>query len=134
MQSDKNQGGVRKDRGDFLFYLMRRIIPFFILGIIYFVWLRMTEIYIPCLFRQITGCKCPGCGITTMCVDIGTFDFLGAFYANPFIFVTLPFIIFEILYCEFINFKKRKMPVWNNFLLAFYCAGLIIFGIVRNVI
>lgn len=113
---------------------MGRITPFFILGVVYFIWLKMTEIYIPCLFRQITCCKCPGCGITAMCVNIGTFNFFDAFCANPFIFITLPFIVFEIVYCEFLNFKKRKMPMWNNLLLVFYCIGLIAFGIIRNII
>ena len=130
MQSDN----IRRKKRGFLFHLMGRITPFFILGVVYFIWLKMTEIYIPCLFRQITCCKCPGCGITTMCVNIGTFNFFGAFCANPFIFITLPFIVFEIVYCEFLNFKKRKMPMWNNLLLVFYGIGLIAFGIIRNII
>lgn len=130
MQSDN----IRSKKRGFLFHLMGRITPFFILGVVYFIWLKMTEIYIPCLFRQITCCKCPGCGITAMCVNIGTFNFFDAFYANPFIFITLPFIVFEIVYCEFLNFKKRKMPMWNNLLLVFYCIGLIAFGIIRNII
>ena len=113
---------------------MGRITPFFILGVVYFIWLKMTEIYIPCLFRQITGYKCPGCGITSMCVNTGAFNFFDAFCANPFIFITLPFIVFEIVYCEFLNFKKRKMPMWNNLLLVFYCIGLLAFGIKRNII
>ncbi len=130
MQSDN----IRSKKRGFLFHLMGRITPFFILGVVYFIWLKMTEIYIPCLFRQITCCKCPGCGITTMCVNIGTFNFFDAFCANPFIFITLPFIVFEIVYCEFLNFKKRKMPMWNNLLLVFYGIGLIAFGIIRNII
>ena len=130
MQSDD----IRSKKRGFLFHLMGRITPFFILGVVYFIWLKMTEIYIPCLFRQITCCKCPGCGITTMCVNIGTFNFFDAFCANPFIFITLPFIVFEIVYCEFLNFKKRKMPMWNNLLLVFYGIGLIAFGIIRNII
>ena len=130
MQSDN----IRSKKRGFLFHLMGRITPFFILGVVYFIWLKMTEIYIPCLFRQITCCKCPGCGSTTMCVNIGTFNFFDAFCANPFIFITLPFIVFEIVYCEFLNFKKRKMPMWNNLLLVFYGIGLIAFGIIRNII
>ena len=130
MQSDN----IRSKKRGFLFHLMGRITPFFILGVVYFIWLKMTEIYIPCLFRQITCCKCPGCGITAMCVNIGTFNFFDAFCANPFIFITLPFIVFEIVYCEFLNFKKRKMPRWNNLLLVFYGIGLIAFGIIRNII
>ena len=130
MQSDN----IRSKKRGFLFHLMGRITPFFILGVVYFIWLKMTEIYIPCLFRQITCCKCPGCGITAMCVNIGTFNFFDAFCANPFIFITLPFIVFEIVYCEFLNFKKRKMPMWNNLLLVFYGIGLIAFCIIRNII
>ena len=130
MQSDN----IRNKKQGFLFHLIGHIAPFFILGVVYFIWLKITEIYVPCLFRQITGYKCPGCGITSMCVNTGAFNFFDAFCANPFIFITLPLIIFEVVYCEFLNFKKRKMPTWNNLLLIFYCIGLIVFGIIRNII
>lgn len=130
MQEECTKGKKR----DFLRHFVRRITPFVILGLIYFVWLKMTQIYIPCAFRFITGCKCPGCGITTMCVRGLSLDFTSAFYANPFIFLTLPFIIFEIIYCELIRFRNKKMPTWNNILILLYCLGLVIFAIVRNIL
>ena len=88
----------------FLHYLIKKTTPFVILGIVYYIWLRMTHIYIPCIFRYITGYKCPGCGTTTMCVSILRFRFGDAFYANPFIFTTIPFIMLEIVYNVYLSY------------------------------
>ena len=65
-------------------------------GVIYFCWLKVTGIGIPCIFRKITGWYCPGCGITTLILCISEQDFVGAFWANPFLFVTSPFLLGEL--------------------------------------
>ena len=107
----------------FLHYLIKKTTPFVILGVVYYIWLRMTHLYIPCIFRSITGYRCPCCGTTTMCVSILRFRFGDAFYANPFIFTTIPFILFEIVY---------NLPLWNKALLGVYCSALLIFAIIRD--
>lgn len=48
-------------------------------GVIYFCWLKVTGIGIPCIFRKITGWYCPGCGITTLILCISEQDFVGGF-------------------------------------------------------
>ena len=123
-----------KREGGFLRYLLKKTTPFLILGVIYYIWLRMTNIYVPCVFRHFTGYKCPGCGVTTMCVNILMFRFPQAFYANPFIFTTIPFILFEIMYNAYLGYKQKPMPRWNKVLLVIYCTALIVFAIIRNII
>ena len=116
----------------FLHYLIKKTTPFVILGIVYYIWLRMTHIYIPCIFRYITGYKCPGCGTTTMCVSILRFRFGDAFYANPFIFTTIPFLMLEILHNAYLSHTENRMPLSHTALLGRYCPALLIFAIIRD--
>ncbi len=98
----------------------------------YLLFRRLTGFYIPCPFRLITGLKCPGCGVTKMIEALLTFDFARAYEANSFLLVTLPFLIFEIIYEFFLSHKNLAFKRINTVLLCVYCAALIIFGIARN--
>lgn len=80
-----------------------------IAGLLYYIILRHTGIYIPCLFRVVTGFKCPGCGITHMCESMLNSIFIQgslgdrlyylreAFISNSFAMVVSPYIIYSIL-------------------------------------
>ena len=105
----------------------------FAIGGLYYIWLRITQIKIPCLVREITGLMCPGCGITTMILNLTEFNLLAAFRANQFLFITLPFIIFEIIFFVYLENKNADNPRWNNILLFIYLILLIVFSIVRNI-
>lgn len=98
----------------------------------YLLLRRLTGFYIPCPFRMITGLKCPGCGVTRMIEALLTFDFVRAYEANPFLLVTLPFLVFEVIYEFFLSHKNLAFKRINAVLLCLYCAALIIFGIIRN--
>lgn len=133
MKSGLNMKPLYDEQGrNFLQYLIRKTAPFVVLGFVYYLWLRMTHLYIPCIFRLITGYRCPCCGTTTMCVSILRFRFSDAFYANPFIFTTIPFIMFEIVYNVYLNYTEKRMPLWNKALLGSYCSALLIFAIIRD--
>ncbi len=133
MKSGLNMKSLYDDQGcNFLQYLIRKTAPFVVLGFVYYIWLRMTHLYIPCIFRSITGYRCPCCGMTTMCVSILRFRFIDAFYANPFIFTTIPFILFEIMYNVYLSYTEKRMPLWNKALLGGYCSALLIFAIIRD--
>lgn len=113
---------------------LKLLVIIIILGILYFLFINFTHISIPCLFNLITGWDCPGCGITTLFFQLFKFNFKRAFHANPFIFITFPFILFEILYTTYLSCKKLKNPKWNDILLYIYIGLLLIWGIVRNII
>lgn len=104
------------------------------IGAAYAVWVRATSLAVPCLFRKITGWLCPGCGITTLFLCLLKLDFRGAFQANPFLFVTGPALLAEIVYYDWIRTRGRKLPAWNNILLVLYIAALCVFGVLRNVL
>ena len=104
------------------------------LGVLYLIWLHGTGIAIPCPFRMVTGRLCPGCGITRMFVCLSRLDFEGAFRANPFLFVTLPFLVAQLIYAEYMRGRGRKLPAWDNVVLIGYIIALLVFGVVRNFI
>ena len=107
---------------------------FLIIGIVYFIWIKLTGLAIPCMTRKITGLKCSGCGATTMVVCFAKLDFKGAFDANQFLFCSIPFLIFEIIFVNMREVYEKKNPMWNKVLLIIYLAMFIAFGVLRNFI
>lgn len=103
------------------------------LGIAYYIWIRITGLAIPCIFRKVTGWRCPGCGITTLILCVLDFDFSGAFNANPFLFVTGPVLMAELVYYFWIREKRKPLPRWNHWFIILYTAALCIYGILRNI-
>ncbi|HAW16176.1 MAG TPA: DUF2752 domain-containing protein [Clostridiales bacterium] len=105
-------------------------------GLAYLLWVGSTGLGIPCPIRLFTGLKCPGCGITTMFVHLAKGDLSVAFEANPFILVTLPFLVAEIVFCEICYFKPslrgKTVSKINNGILVVYTVALILFGVLRN--
>ena len=101
-------------------------------GFGYYLWLNFTHLGIPCPFRMITGWLCPGCGITHMLIALIQLDFHTAYLENPFLFITLPFIIGQIIYQRYLQLTNQTNPQWNQVLLWIYVIALIIFGILRN--
>ena len=102
------------------------------IGFGYYLWLNFTHLGIPCPFRTITGWLCPGCGITHMLIALIHLDFYTAYLENPFLLLTFPFLIGQIIYQRYLQLTKQVNPQWNQVLLWLYVIALIIFGILRN--
>lgn len=107
-----------------------------ILGIAlaYLVFVLLTGIGIPCIFHEITGFKCPGCGISRMFVSLARLDIAAAFKYNPFIFITGPFIIAYLAFSEvkYIISGSNKMGKWEIFLWVELFL-MLAYGILRNI-
>lgn len=101
-----------------------------LLGVIYYIFIQFTGFMVPCVFRKITGLRCPGCGISGLFICLFSLDFIGAFNSNPFIFVTFPYLIIELLFYDIINKKYKKI---NDKTVIVYLFTLILFGIIRNI-
>ena len=115
---------------------LKALLPAFLLmsaAFIYILIVKRLGFGIPCLFHRVTGFKCPGCGVTTLCTDLLRFDIGGAYNANPFVFVTLPFIAVELIFAQIRLLNGKKNPKSNEVLLTIYVVLLIIWGIVRNI-
>ena len=107
----------------------------FFLGVIYIVINEKTEYGIPCIFHELTGFLCPGCGITRCIISILHGNLYEAFRYNAFVFIGLPFFIFIYINNLFnlLTNKGKKIVVPEKVLIILVIV-LIAFGIVRNII
>ncbi len=104
------------------------------IALVYLVFVLCTGLGIPCVFHAITKLECPGCGVTRMLISIVKLDFVSAFWYNPFLFITGPFLIAYLVACEvkFIKHGNRKMGKWEIFLYAELVLALL-YGVLRNI-
>ena len=113
---------------------MKKII-FIIILVLYLLISIVFHPVIPCVFHEVTGLYCPGCGISRMLISILKFDFYQAFRYNPLLFIMLPFaflLIINHIY-SMINKKQSLYKKINNKVWIILCVVLIIYGIVRNI-
>ena len=108
---------------------LKKLALILLVGLIYYIFISITDIAIPCIFRKLTGFRCPGCGISTMFVRLFHGDIKGAFRANQLIFITLPLWIIEIIFYPIINEKYKKI---NNIIMYVAIVMFLIFMILRN--
>ena len=104
-----------------------------IFGIAFLIWLRLGGPSVPCLFHELTGLECPGCGITRMILALSRLDLKAALRANAFLTVTLPYLILLLLHSAYKWIRNEKAGAKAEAAAVLYCAGLILFGIVRNI-
>ncbi|MBE6161108.1 MAG: DUF2752 domain-containing protein [Firmicutes bacterium] len=106
-----------------------------ILAILYFIFGKLTGLYLSCPIHEILGLYCPGCGITRMILSILKFDFYKAFRYNILIFILSPFFVFlflESIYSDIKN-KESMYKKINNKVWYFLIIILIVYGILRNI-
>lgn len=91
---------------------------------------------INCVFHDVTGLLCPGCGITRCLFALLRLDFYEAFMYNQLVFILLPFLVALIVYRIYLYiFDKqdkilKKVPNMVWILLLVIVIG---YGIVRNI-
>ena len=114
---------------------LKEVIIILAILLLYFILNVTISFSVPCLFHEITGLYCPGCGITRMIIAIYKLDFYQAFRYNPLVFIMLPFIVFLVV--DYIHKKiVNKKPVYQHINDKIWYAVIIIFilyGILRNI-
>lgn len=105
-----------------------------LLGICYGMLVSRIGFGIPCVFRLITGLKCPGCGVTHMALCLLRGDLSGAFYENPVVLMLLPIgLILAIrLTCRHLKTGSKRLTKWENRVVIGMIVLLVAFGIARN--
>ena len=112
-----------------------RDIVIIVLLVGYYFFNKYTGIYIPCIFHEITGYKCPGCGITHLVFALLKLNFKEAFTSNPLVFIYMPFIIVYFVYYDYLYVYQKKdkiickIPNWVWIILIIITLG---YGVVRN--
>ena len=111
---------------------IRDIIVLIVIFFLYTVLIISFDIGIPCVFYEITGLYCPGCGITRLCLSLFEGDVYQAFRYNPIIFIDLPILF--ILFVLNIFFKNNKnIKKITDVIIIFLATITIIFGVIRNI-
>ena len=100
----------------------------------YLIFVLCTGLGIPCLFYEITGLKCPGCGISKMFISLVKLDVVSAFWHNPFLFITGPFLIAYLAAGEvkYVRTGNNDMGKWEIFLWV-EIALVLTYAVLRNI-
>ena len=108
-------------------------IVLFLLFLLYYFLNQRYYFSIPCLFHEITGLYCPGCGITRLLFSLLQLDFLNAFKSNPLIFVLIVLYIGYLLLKIVLKITKNKEITIPNYVYYILLVIVILFGVVRNI-
>lgn len=102
------------------------------MGFLFFIIYAVLGIEIACFYRATTGFKCPGCGLTRMCMSMLRLDFVSAFLYNPICFVL--FFVWNIvgLLCVWGRFEFVTKPRFLFVLMWCSFAVLLVYGFLRN--
>lgn len=101
----------------------------------YYIFTRLTGLSIPCLFHEVTGLKCPGCGATHMATHLAKLQFRAAFADNPLLFFLIPLLL--IMLAVKIIFLPTQLEAGSRVLtgiMTVFIVLLVAFGVVRNFI
>ena len=106
----KSKIQLDKKRG-FMAYLFRRIFPFFVLGIIYLIWLRMTHLYIPCIFHSLTELIC-------VCISASS-SFSKDLKTTHLFLLRVPLLFWKLYTLNFWDITKKLCPFGTIYVLPF---------------
>jgi hypothetical protein len=93
-----------------------------------------TGIFPPCVFRQLTGLQCPGCGSTRALHQLLHGHFVTAFTLNPLFVIATPLLLYVLLKYTTLSFrgitpKPNALPARYIYLIF---VVIVSFWILRN--
>ena len=103
-------------------------------GLLYAVIVKMLGRGIPCVFHDITGLRCPGCGMTHAMTALLRLDFSAFIQANLFAPVIIIFFItaFVSTSLKYIKTGIYRLSAVNSFVEISFLVLFITWGIARN--
>ncbi|MCI5806821.1 MAG: DUF2752 domain-containing protein [Clostridium sp.] len=116
--------------------IIKPILVLIILGFVYLFIYQKLGVGIPCLFRTITGWKCPGCGMTHAMSAIWNGDWKSAWEYNALSITVLPIVCIYLLYrwVREIRHKGEEFYIWEYIFLGVLFIIVIAYGYTRNTI
>ena len=114
--------------------VLHLVIPV-LLGIAYYIFVRLTGVGLKCIFHEVTGFYCPGCGITHFFLDLAGMRFSELPGDNLAFLILAPAWIAFFIFCAF---RKPDGKKWHQtrFFLVLSISSIVlfaVFGIVRNI-
>ncbi len=115
--------------------LVKGIVLIFSLGLLYYLFYRITGGGFICPLNRITGLLCPLCGVTRMCVSLLSLDFSSAFYYNAAVMLLFPIWLAVALYSfyRYVRYGESKMRRVQWAAVVFSAAVLLLFCVFRNI-
>ena len=114
--------------------VIKKFLLLFFLSLIYLVLVDLFHIGFVCIFHELTGLECPGCGITRCILSIIKGNFKDAFHYNMLIFILLPFAIMYSVYISYNYIKGKNYYKLGNKGWITLLVVVLLFGIIRNII
>jgi len=125
-------------KGKFIFYPL--IITSIFLGLFLLKRFNPSDVsfFLECPFKKITGYDCAGCGSQRAVHFILNGDFKSAWTMNPLLMLSLPYVIFGLIYQKVLNDKKLISKIRNKVYglkaTYFWFVIIVAFWIGRNLI
>lgn len=117
-----------------LFALLKPILVLLVLGATYLFIFQKIGIGIPCVFYELTGYKCPGCGMTHALSEIWNGNFYSAWEYNALCLTVLPIVCIYYLYRSIKENRRRgkEFYIWEYILLIILLVIVLLYGYIRN--
>ena len=96
-------------------------------GLLYGYVLIPLGLRMPCPFRLVTGLRCPGCGVTDVCLALLHGRFLEAPGYNWGLTLALPVL-------GWLAWRRLRRGTWDQRASLGLAAGLLAWGVARNII
>ena len=103
---------------------------------VHFIIHKITGLGIPCIYHEILGWHCPGCGISRMFFSMMELDFYQAFRFNPLLFILFPFGLFLFIDAVYAYLYERETKYFKkipNYVWIILLFITVIFGVIRNI-
>ncbi len=117
-----------------VYQILKGVVILAAVGLGYAIWCKLTGLYLPCVFHEITGLYCPGCGISRMSMSLISFHWSDAFRYNQVLFLLMPvFLLLSIsLLIQYIRRGNSKPSQRQRQVLIAINVILVIYGVIRN--
>ena len=104
------------------------------IGLAYAAFVMLTGLGIPCLFHELTGLLCPGCGISRMFLSLLRGDLLLAARYNLLVLMLLPFgaALFLYRFVRYVRQGETPMRTWEKISYCIAFLLCVVFAYLRN--
>lgn len=116
-----------------IFSILKKM-PVFLIPALLILLLYAAGLRIPCFFYEITGIKCPGCGITRMSIAFLHGDYKKAFYYNQVLPFLLPVtgVLIGLPIYRFIRYGEYRYTKMETGIGVCLIVVLLVYAVLRN--
>lgn len=107
-----------------------------LLGLAYALFIQCTGLGIPCVFRLVTGYRCPGCGMTHAAMALIHGQPKIAFRENPLSLSAAPLLLLYGAYRAevYIRTARTDFRKWEIVFLGVLWVVVLLFWLLRNLL